>query len=347
MGVKLYLGEAVGLLLKTLPFIWIRLGTYALLGLGLSIYFAVAAGVAWLLGQVLGILGVIVFLAAFGGAWALVRWAKRYFFYLLQAAHIAVMTEYIVYGRAPEGSQVQYGRRQVMDRFRDVSLMFAVDLMIDGIVKRINRTVASITGLLPIPNLDNLNKIIAQVSKFATTYIDEAILSRAYQYREKNVWAVAQDGIILYAQAWKPVLANAVALTIINYLEMAVVLVILAIPAIILGAIIPFEPVRVFLGLLVLVGTWMFKLAVSDAYAMAATLLAYHRSIEGVEPNPDWKERLEGMSDQFRQLTDRASSAVAGKETASGEPESSESDPATSNEGSETDPSSTDKNPES
>lgn len=320
MGVKLYLGEAMGLILKTLPFIWIRLGTYALLGLGLTVYFAIAAGVAWLLGQILGILGVIVFLIAFGGAWALVRWAKQYFFYLLQAAHIAVMTEYIVYDRAPEGSQVQYGRRQVMDRFRDTSLMFAVDLMIDGIVKRINRTVASITGLLPIPNLDSLNGIIEQVSKFATTYIDEAILSRAYQYREQNVWAVAQDGIILYAQSWKPVLANAVALTIINYLEMVVVLVILGIPAILVGLIIPVEGVRVFLGLLVIVGTWMFKLAVSDAYAMAATLLAYHRSIEGVEPNPDWKERLEGMSEQFRQLGDRAASAISGEETPSEAP---------------------------
>ncbi|PSO47338.1 MAG: hypothetical protein BRC33_12995 [Cyanobacteria bacterium SW_9_44_58] len=320
MEVKLYLREAIGLIVKTMPFIWIRLGTYALLGLGVAVYLAVAGGVAWLLGQALSLLGVIVFLIALGGAWMLVQWAQRYFFYLLQAAHIAVMTEYIVYGEAPKGSQVQYGRQQVQQRFRDTSVMFAADEIIDGIVKGINRSFAQLTQILPIPNLDNLNAIVERVSKFATTYIDEAILSRAYQYREQNVWAVAQDGVILYAQAWKPVLANAVALTVINYLEMAVVLVILGIPAIILGALIPIAAIRTLLGVFVIVGVWMFKLAVSDAYAMAATLLAYHRSTEGMEPNPEWQERLTGISEQFRNLCDRAANAVSGQEKAESEP---------------------------
>jgi hypothetical protein len=320
MGVKLYLREAIGLIVKTMPFIWIRLGSYALLGLGLAVYLAIAGGVAWLLGQALSLLGVIIFLIALGGAWVLVQWAQRYFFYLLQAAHIAVMTEYIVYGQAPKGSQVQYGKQQVQERFRDTSIMFAVDEIIDGVVQGINRSFAQLTQILPIPNLENLNAIVERVSKFATTYIDEAILSRAYQHREKNVWAVAQDGVILYAQAWKPVLANAVALTVINYLEMAVVLVILGVPAIILGALIPVAAIRTLLGVLVIVGVWMFKLAVSDAYAMAATLLAYHRSTEDMEPNPEWQERLTGISDQFRNLCDRATNAVSSEEPAQSEP---------------------------
>jgi hypothetical protein len=309
MEVKLYLGEALGLIVKTLPFIWIRLGTYALLGIGLGLYFAVAGGVAWLLGQVLAPLGIIVFLIAWGGAWALVQWASRYFFYLLRAAHTAVMTEHIVYGRGPAGSQVAYGKQQVMDRFRDTSIMFAVDQVIDGVVRNINRTFARLTRILPIPGQKNLNKIVSQVTKFATTYIDEAILSRAYQYREQNVWAVAQDGVILYAQAWKPVLANAAALTVISFLEMALVLVILGIPAIAVGALFPL--LRVPLGVLVLLGVWMFKLAVSDAYALAATLLAYHRATAGVAPNPEWQARLEQGSDKFRQLRDRATEAMA------------------------------------
>ena len=311
MTAKLYLGEAMGLLLKTLPFIWIRLGTYALLGIGLGLYLAVAAGVAWLLGQILGFLGVLVFFVAIGGAWALVQWAKRYFFYLLQAAHIAVMTEYIVYGRGPERGQVQYGKQQVMSRFKDTSILFAVDRLLYGVVTRINRSFARLTRILPIPGMNNLNKIVEQVSKFSITYIDAAILSRAYQKREQNVWAVAEDGVILYAQSWKPVLTNAVALTIISYLEMVVVLVVLGLPAIALGAVIPVPAVRTFLGILVLVGVWMFKLAVSDAYAMAATLLAYHRATDGVAPNPEWKARLSEASEQFRTLSQRAASAVS------------------------------------
>jgi len=326
MEIKLYLKEAIGLMRKTMPFIWIRLGTYALLGLGLAVYLAVAAGIAWLLGQALSWLGVIVFIVALGGAWALVQWAKRYFFYLLQAAHIAVMTEYIVYGQGPQGSQIKYGRQQVKARFRDTTLMFAVDQIIDRIVQRMNCTFAQLIRIMPLPDFksfnqfDNFNKLVTQVSKFATTYIDEAILSRAYQYREANIWSVAEDGIILYAQSWKPVLANAAALTILNYLEMIVVLMVLGIPAIILGAIIPVTAIRTLLGVLVLVGVWMFKLAISDAYAMAVTLLAYHRSIEGIEPNPDWKERLAGVSKDFRQLYDRSASAVSGEEISPSSP---------------------------
>lgn len=49
-----------------------------------------------------------------------------------------------------------------------------------------------------------------RVSRFATTCIDEAILTRAYAQDQENVWAVAKDGVILYAQYWKPILANAV-----------------------------------------------------------------------------------------------------------------------------------------
>jgi hypothetical protein len=311
VNIKLYLGEAVGLLLKTTPFILIRLGTYALLGLGLGLYFAVAGGVAWLLGQLLGVLGFIFFLVAWGGAWAIVQWASRYWFYLLKAAHTAVMTDIIVYGKKPEGSQVAYGKQQVMDRFKDTSILFAVDQIIDGVVRGFNRQFARMTDFLPIPGQENLNGIIERVTKFATTYVDEAILSRAYQYREQNVWAIAQDGIILYAQSWKPVLANAVVLTIISYLEVVVVLVILGIPAVIIGVLIPFEFVKVSLGVLVLLGAWMFKLAVADAFALAATLLAYHRAIEGVEPNPEWKERLEGVSDKFRELEDKARSEMS------------------------------------
>lgn len=306
---KLYLGEALGLLLKTLPFLWVRLGTYSLLGIGLALYFAVAAGIAWLLGQLLALLGVVVFLIAIGGAWGIVRWATRYFFYLLKAAHTAVMTEFIAYGHGPEGSQLNYGRRQVAERFRDTSIMFAVDQIVDGIVKVFNRRFARIANILPIPGIDSLMAMVEKVSTFATTYVDEAVLSRAYRHREANVWKVAQDGVILYAQAWKPILLNAVVLTLINYLAFVVFLVILAIPAVLLGALVP--ALKVFLGVCVVLGAWMLKLALGDAFSLAATLIAYHRATENLEPDPEWQARLEQVSDKFKKLRDRAMAAAS------------------------------------
>ncbi|MEM9136329.1 MAG: hypothetical protein AAGB01_03120 [Cyanobacteria bacterium P01_F01_bin.42] len=306
---KLYIKEAFSLLGKTMPFIWLRLGTYGLFGLVMAIYCGLAFGVAWLLGQLIQILGILVFLAALAGAWGIFQWAARYFFYLLKAAHVAVMTEFIVYGEGPRKSQVAYGKKQVQDRFRDTSVMFAVDQLLDGVVRGFNRKFARVANLLPIPGLDNLTAFVEQVSKFATTYIDEAILSRAYQHREQNVWAIASDGVLLYAQAWKPILVNATALTLLSYVQFILLLVILAIPAILIGLVLPV--LKTALGLIVIIGAFVLKLAIADAFSLASTLIAYHRSTETLEPDPAWQARLEQGSKKFVELRQRATEAMS------------------------------------
>jgi hypothetical protein len=318
-----YLREAVSLLLKTTPILWVRIGSYALLWLGLLVYFAVIGGVAWLLSQLWSVLGVIVVIAAFAGAFGIVRWITRYYFYLLKAAHAAVMTEFIVHGEGPDGSQIQHGKEQVQSRFKDTSVMFAIDQVLDGVVKAFNRTFTNVTDFLPLPGMDTLQQFVRRVSRFATTYIDEAILTRAYAQDEQNVWAVAKDGVILYAQAWKPILANAVALTLLSYVEFLVFLVILGVPAVAIGALVP--ALKLALGIAVLLGAWMLKLAVADAYSLAATLLAYHRSTEGMEPDPEWQARLEQASDEFQELKQKAAEKVAEyQSTVSGEAASSD-----------------------
>ena len=305
---KLYIGEALGLLGKTLPFIWIRLGSYLLLGLGLGLYFGIVGGVAWMLGQLWAPLGFILFLAAIGGAFGIVRWVTRYYFYLLKAGHTAVMTEFIVHGKAPEGGQVAYGRAQVTERFKDTSIMFGVDQLVDGIVRSIVRSVVRVASILPIPGIDGLGKLLERVALMSSTYVDESILSRAYARREENVWQVAHEGVVLYAQAWKPIVTNAVVLTLIGYVEFFLLLIILGLPAVAIGAVVP--ALGPALGVGVVLGAWMIKLAVADALSLAATLVAYHRTTEAMEADPAWVAKLEGMSDKFRELGRKAAQAV-------------------------------------
>ena len=305
MKVKFYFGEAFGLIMKTLPFIWVRLGSYLLLGLGLGAYFAVIAGIAWLLSKLWEPIGIILFIIALAGAIGIVKWASRYYFYMLKAAHTAIMTEFIVYGKGPQGSQLKYGKEQVLSRFKDTSIMFGIDVLVDGVVKAFTRTFSNMVGILPIPGLDGLTSILQRIALASTTYVDEAILSRAYKDREDNVWKSAHEGVILYAQAWKPILANAAVLSLISYLEFAALLVLLGLPAVAIGYAVP--SLRVALGIGVLVTAWMIKLALSDAFSLAATLIAYHRSTEGLEVNADWASKLEGLSDKFRELDIKAS----------------------------------------
>ncbi|NBC17060.1 MAG: hypothetical protein GVY18_07060 [Bacteroidetes bacterium] len=324
MDVKFYLGEAVKLVLKTTPFLWVRIGSYAVLGVGLLFYFALIGGIAWLLAQLWNVLGIIVIIAAFGGAFGIVRWVTRYYFYLLKAAHAAVMTEVILTGSGPDdASQVQYGKERVQTRFKETSVMFGIDRLLEGTVRSFNRSFARLMNLLPIPGADSLVQFVRRVSRFSTTYIDEAILTRAYRDDDANVWAVARDGVILYAQCWKPILANAVALTLLSYVEFLLFLVILGLPAVLIGVALP--SVKIALGIAVLVGAWMLKLAVADAFSLAATLLAYHRSTEGMTPDPTWQARLEEVSDQFRELKRKAMEHMSGakssdEETASPAP---------------------------
>jgi len=269
-----YLREAVSLLLKTTPILWVRIGSYALLWLGLLVYAAVVGGVAWLLSQLWSVLGIIVVIAA---------------------------------------------------RFKDTSIMFAIDQVLDGVVKAFNRAFTNVTDFLPIPGMDTLQQFARRVSRFATTYIDEAILTRAYAQDEDNVWAVAKDGVILYAQCWKPILANAVALTLLSYVEFFVFLVVLGVPAVAVGLLLP--TLKIPLAIAVLLGAWMLKLAVADAYSLAATLLAYHRSTEGMEPDPEWQERLEQASDEFQELKEKAAEKVSEyQERASGRSGDAESE---------------------
>lgn len=304
MKVKFYFGEAFKLIMQTLPFIWVRLGSYLILGLGLSVYFAAVGGIAWLLSKLWEPIGIILFIIALVGAVGIVKWASRYYFYMLKAAHTAVMTEFIVYGKGPQGSQLAYGKEQVMSRFKDTSIMFGIDLLVDGVVKAFTRTFSNMVGILPIPGLDGLTSILQRVALASTTYVDEAILSRAYKDREDNVWKTAHEGVILYAQAWKPILANAAVLALLSYVEFALLLIILGLPAVAVGVAIP--GLRVALGVGVLILAWMIKLAVSDAFSLAATLIAFHRSTEGLEPNQDWATKLEGVSDKFKELGAKA-----------------------------------------
>lgn len=306
---KIYLGEAFSLIGKTLPMIWVRLGSYLVLGLVLGVYAALFLGIGWLLGRLWAPLGVVVFIVAVGGAFAVVQWAGRYWFHMLRAAHTAVLTEFIVTGRGPEGSQLEYGKQQVLARFKDTSILFAVDLLVGGAVRTVVRTFTRIATILPIPGTRSLGNLIERVAVMSTTYIDEAVLSRAYQHREQNVWAVAKEGVVLYAQAWKPVLANAVVLALLSFVEFLVFLLILALPALAIGAVFP--GMGTALGIGVLIGAWMLKLAVADAFALAATLLAYHRSTAEMTVNQEWVDKISAVSDRFRELGRKASEAVS------------------------------------
>src|SRR5262245_56774996 len=172
------LGTAIGLLMKTLPYAGVRFGINIVVTIATIIFWVIAlAGGAFLGAKVTPILGwiwIIGWLIAFGFIW---RLFLRYFLYLLKAGHIAFLTKLITKGQIGNGQagMFAYGKRIVTQRFAEVNVLFAVDILVEGVVRAFNRTLDFITGLIPIPALQQLMVLVKAVIFAATTYIDETI----------------------------------------------------------------------------------------------------------------------------------------------------------------------------
>jgi hypothetical protein len=305
-----HIGTGISLVLKTMPIVLVRLGVAVLFGIGLVIYLGIAGGLAWLLSHLADWLGAIVGIGAVISVVPIYLWFSRYVLYVLKAAHVAVIAELLVHGKLPEGvSQVAWGKEQVTARFGGVSVMFLVDELIRGVVRALTDSVAFVAGWLPIPGIDAALRFFRLIVHFATDYVDEAILARAFVRREESVWQASKEGVILYAMAWKTLLQNAVILAVLSLVSLALFWFVLAAPVLLFSASVPaqFRTALIVAGLVL---AFLVKFATSDAVALAATIAAYEEATRNMTPDPEWAAKLDGLSSKFKDLSDRAAQAL-------------------------------------
>ncbi|MAS32835.1 MAG: hypothetical protein CL610_02435 [Anaerolineaceae bacterium] len=307
---SLQLSRALQLLLRTTPILVIRLGAVIAFWVVALIYLAVVGGVAWLVGQAIEIVGVILFIIALTGVIPLYQLAYRYVFFMLKAAHIAVISELLTNDNVPSGTnQLSWGKERVKERFGEVNVMFVVDELVTGVVKAFTNSVYRFTAWIPGDSVRTLVQVVNRVIQFAMNYIDEAVMSRSFTQQEKNVWANARDGVTLYAMVWKPLLMNAIALMIISYIPFVVALILFSAPVgFLLAAISPQLAGWAIIFTLIL--SYLIKTAVGDSFAMAAMIAAYHRETAGLQPNPEMTAKLDQVSDKFQELAQRAQEQV-------------------------------------
>ncbi|MBM3187578.1 MAG: hypothetical protein FJZ90_02525 [Chloroflexi bacterium] len=320
---SLRIGEAFGLVMRTMPVLLVRLGVSLLFWVVSLVYLGIAGGIAWLVGQAVPFLGVILFIAALVGVGPLYKLAQRYVFYIIKAAHVAVISELLVSGQLPAGvSQLQWGKERVQERFGEASVMFVIDEMVSGIIRAFTNTVYRVASWLPGDALRGLGQVIGRVIRYALDYVDEAILARAFWLRGESVWATARDGVVLYGMVWKPLLLNAVALMFLSYVPFLIVLILFAAPVGFLLSLISTQ-VGGWSIIATLVLAFLVKVAVGDSFAMTAMIAAYQRETAGLEPDPAMSARLEGVSSKFGELKQRAEQEVSklGRSRASAESE--------------------------
>lgn len=307
-------GQIFGLLLRTLPFLALRVAVYV--GITLAYVFAVGigGGMGYLFGSIGGNAGGGV---GFGGliGFAIVSgllfWARQYLLYLVKAGHIAVLVELLDGREIPSGkSQIDFATNIVKEHFATSSVLFGLNQLIRGILRAFNRITVSIASWLPIPGLDVLVKLVDAVINTSLSHLDQVILAQILRRQTSNPWAVARDSTVLYAQNYKGVLKNAAFLTFIIW---AFTLLIWAIVA---------APIAALIGLFhVHAGFWTFalaliaalslKAALIDPFATVALIQVYDKITAGQTPNPEWAAKLDSMSSKFRTLTEKARAGVS------------------------------------
>ena len=312
------IGRAIAAVLRTLPFIALRLVVYFGIGAGYLLATGIGAGFGWGIGHFWADPDAPVGAAFWGGAigFGVVSFAlylaREYILYLVKAAHIAVLVEIYDGHPIPSGQgQVGFGAQVVKTHFAESSILFGVDQIIKAVLRALFRIVNIFTAFLPIPALQSLIRFAETVVRMSLTYVDEIILAYLIRTKTTNPWQTAEDGLILYAQNYKHFLKNAIWLSIFMWGLTILIFFVLLAPAAALLALFPGE-LGAWGFAFAFIFAWALKAAIMEPLAIAALMQVFFETIEGQTPNPEWKARLDQASAKFRNLGKRALDWVSG-----------------------------------
>lgn len=311
-------GQAVGLMMRTMPFIVLRLIIYFGITLAYILITGTGAGLGWGIGAMgdadfQGSTTVWGGVIGFGLTAAVLYFLREYILYMVKAAHIAVIVELLDGGEIPDGQgQVAYGQKVVKARFAEANVLFAVDQIIKGVLKAVMGLVRTLTSIIPIPGVQQFIGIIRAFLNVAVGFLDEVILGYGMKTKAENPWASARTALILYGQNYKVMLKNAAWLTVIIYGLTFVLFLLLLAPA---GAIAYLFPgsLSAFGIVIALLLAWSLKSALLEPLAITCMMQVYFPTVEGQEPNPEWEQKLNELSKKFREMGEKAANWVGAR----------------------------------
>jgi len=303
------IGRTIGILLRTMPFILMRMAIYFGITMAFILTTGMGAGIGYGLGAWSGdpesftVWGGIFGFGLVAGA---IYWVREWLLYMVKAAHIAVMVKLIDGQPMPDGkSQITYGRETVTARFGETNVLFALDQLIKGVISVATGLIGGIAAFLPIPGLSTVVSFLNTVIRISLTYVDEIILGYNIRIGSSNPWESSRQGLVLYAQNGKTMIRNAVWLSVFLYMLAIIVFVLALAPAAAILYVFPGEWAG-YAFVLAIVFAWSFKAAVLEPFAIAALMSVYFKVIEGQVPNAEWDAKLSSASDKFREIKDKA-----------------------------------------
>lgn len=316
--------SVMNLFKKTVPFFIARIIVYAIFGVISLVFIGIMIGIGFLLAKLFAegsIALILLMVMTLGGLFGGLYFVERYFLYIVKVAHISVIVELLTKGHIPEGKgQVAYGKEQVTKNFGAANVAFAMDTLIAGAVRQIQRWINRIGNMFSfIPGSKNITGIINAVMSISLNYIDEAIFSyiilRKNEGRTESAWKSGCDGVVLYAQSWKGILKTSVFAAVIVYLFDIIVFLVSVFPLLFIGKFLSRNnPDVAFLmgflavALAIIIMT-LLKRALVDPIVTIAMIRTYQISIRGIEPSMDLQSKLLGVSSKFKKLFNKSEEA--------------------------------------
>ena len=318
---------AMKLLSVTKSFVVVRALVYAVVSAIMVGVCLVVLGLCYVIarwgGSAGSLIALIIVLGSLGAIFGFLKFAQRYCLYMIKAAHVAAITEYLRTGEVPvtdKGYQgvLKYGKEMVGKHFGAANIAFVADALISKATRQIMRWVNRAENLLSfIPGAQNVFKIVNFILSTALNFIDEAVLSYIFYHKEeKSSFKKACDGLVYYAQAWKGMLMGAAKTAAFVWILRGACF--LIVYGIIVGAGMfishdsgNFAKVVYIVGVLfALVATYSLQTIIIEPYATCMMIKDYHIAIAGKPLKADLYGTLCKASDSFKKLFDKSKEPV-------------------------------------
>ncbi len=282
---------------KTMPFAIAKL----VLGAATVLISVILLAILLLIGSLFSEGGLAVCILIWIGATGVIRFAiMHYFGYLVKAGHVAVLAEAVTTGKVPD-NQVNYGKEAVKKRFATSNVYFAVDKLVSGAVKQIQRGISKLGNALDfIPGMGAVTGIANFFVELSLGYVDECCLGYTFYKKEQGAFRSACDGVVIYAQNIKHLLKNAAKTMLKVLLLSLVVLIAVFVP---IGLLFKLLSWNAFIGFLLAVFiTWVIKFAFLDSYILCQTMASYMEVAPTTEITFDLYGKLSKISGKFKEL---------------------------------------------
>lgn len=282
---------------KTMPFNMAKLALGGATVLLSAVLFAVLMGIGWLFGDGGMGIAILIWIAGTG----VIRFViMHYMGYLVKAGHVAVIAEAVITGNIPD-NQVDYGKKMVTERFATSNIYFAVDKLVTGAVKQIQRGIEKVGNALDfIPGMGAVTGLAKFFVDISLGYIDECCLGYTFYKKEQGAFKSAVDGVVIYAQNWKPLLKNAAKTMVKVVLLMVVLAIAIFVPVGLLFKLLHWSPVVAFL--LACLVAWVIKFAFVDSYIMIEMMTTYMELAPNTPITFDLYSKLSSLSTSFKEL---------------------------------------------